>query len=136
MQGRVGEIRRLTIRAAGLGGERLSYDANDWVMRSMASACEWAGVTAVHSYEDASLLPFRAAKRLGRACIYDMPIGYYPAWEDRLRHLTTEFATWIPSGGLPSTRFARPLQKHEEMALADLVRAELVRGGGRPPVSS
>ena len=121
VQGRVGELRRLTIRAAGFGDERLSYDANDWVMRSMASACGWEGVTAVHSYEDASVLPFREAKRLGRACIYDMPIGYYPAWEDRLRHLTTEFAKWIPSGGLSSTQFARPRQKREEMELADLV---------------
>ena len=36
VQGRVGEWRRLATRAFGLGDERLSYEANDWLMQTMA----------------------------------------------------------------------------------------------------
>ena len=79
IQGRLGEVRRLLIRARGLGDESLSYEANDWLMRTMARECRRDSVTAVHSYEDCSLTQFERAKQLGKACIYDMPIGYFPA---------------------------------------------------------
>ena len=81
IQGRIGEFRRLLIRAMGRGDERLSYQANDWLMKTMRRECRRAKVSAVHSYEECSLWQFVEAKRLGKACIYDMPIGYYPAWE-------------------------------------------------------
>jgi hypothetical protein len=45
-------------------------------MATMQRECHRTSVTAVHAYEDCSLLQFREAKRLGKACIYDMPIGY------------------------------------------------------------
>ncbi|HZZ14451.1 MAG TPA: glycosyltransferase family 4 protein [Candidatus Sulfotelmatobacter sp.] len=123
VQGRLGELRRLIIRAAGRGDEALSYEANDWLMRTMARECRRPAVTAVHSYEDCSLSQFVEAKRLGKACIYDMPIGYYPAWERTQAELAQEFVDWLPAGGLPSNRYVRPDQKREEMELADLVLA-------------
>ena len=82
IQGRIGEIKRLVVRALGRGDEGLSYEANDWLMRTMARECNRPSVTAVHAYEDCSLLQFEEAKRRGKACIYDMPIGYYPAWQE------------------------------------------------------
>jgi glycosyltransferase involved in cell wall biosynthesis len=78
-------------------------------------------VTAVHSYEDCSLRQFEEAKRRDKMCIYDMPIGYYPAWEEMERTLAKNYADWLPAGGLASHRFARPEQKRKEMALADIV---------------
>lgn len=121
VQGRVGEFRRLLTRACGKGDERLSYQANDWLMHTMARECRRPGVTAVHAYEDCSLLQFVQAKRRGKACIYDMPIGYYPAWEQTQSELARRWADWLPAGGLPSSRFVRPEQKRQEMDLADLV---------------
>ena len=50
-------------------------------MRTMARECHRSTVTAVHAYEDCSLWPFIEAKRLGKACVYDLPTCYYPAWE-------------------------------------------------------
>jgi glycosyltransferase involved in cell wall biosynthesis len=123
IQGRAGEIVRLTIRAIGMGDERLSYRANDWLMRTMARECARPRVTAVHSYEDCSLLQFNEAARRGKACIYDMPIGYYLAWERTQAALAKHYAHWLPSGGLPSARYVRPAQKRAEMELADLVLA-------------
>lgn len=121
VQGRLGEWRRLALRGMGRGDEGLSYEANDWLMRTMARECRRPGVSAVHAYEDCSLWQFEEAKRLGKACIYDMPIGYYPAWEETQRELARRYADWLPAGGLASSRFVRPEQKRREMALADLV---------------
>ena len=121
VQGRAGELRRLMIRAFGKSDERLSYEANDWLMRTMARECRRSKVTAVHAYEDCSLWQFEEAKRLGKACIYDMPIGYYPAWQQTEADLLKRFADWLPAKGLRSHRYARPEQKRREMELADLV---------------
>src|SRR5581483_702042 len=84
VQGRLGEWRRLLVRAAGRGHEGLAYDANDWLMRTMAREARRTSVSAVHAYEDCSLWQFEEAKRWGKACIYDMPIGYYAAWGEAL----------------------------------------------------
>jgi len=123
IQGRLGEMRRLITRGLGCGDEALSYQANDWLMRTMRRECRRSSVTAVHAYEDCSLWQFQEAKRLGKACIYDMPIGYYPAWTHTQAELAQKFVDWLPTGGLPSSRYVRPQQKSEEMELADLVLA-------------
>jgi len=121
IQGRIGELRRLIMRAMGRGDERLSYQANDWLMQTMRRECRRAKVSAIHSYEDCSLWQFAEARRRGKACIYDMPIGYYPAWEQTQAELTRRYTAWLPAGGLQSSQFARPAQKRQEMDLADLV---------------
>jgi alpha-maltose-1-phosphate synthase len=120
IQGRIGEFRRLLTRAIGQGDERLSYQANDWLMQTMRRECQRTNVSAIHSYEDCSLWQFAEAKRRGKACIYDMPIGYYPAWEQTEAGLARQYVDWLPAGGLPSNRYSRPEQKREEMKLADL----------------
>jgi len=103
------------------GGEGLSYEANDWLMRTMARECDRKSVTAVHSYEDCSLWQFQAAKKRGKACIYDMPIGYYGWWQRKEEELAKKYRDWLPSGGLSSSRWVRPEQKKKEMELADVV---------------
>ncbi|MEX1116311.1 MAG: hypothetical protein WEB53_13745, partial [Akkermansiaceae bacterium] len=121
IQGRTAEWSRLLRRKFGLGDEKMMYAANDWLMRTMARAAGRPTVTAVHSYEDCSLEQFQEAKRLGKQCIYDMPIGYYPWWEEKQKQLARDYAEWVPVGGLPSSRYVRPEQKIKEMELADLV---------------
>lgn len=120
IQGRLGEWLRLLTRTWGGGDERLSYQANDWLMRKMTCECRWPDITAVHAYEDCSLWQFAEAKRLGKACIYDMPIGYYSAWKDTEAVLARQYNDWLPLGGLSSSRYVRPEQKREEMNLADI----------------
>src|SRR4029077_10539808 len=116
---------RLLRRALSRGAddERLAYEANDWLMRTMARECRRAKVSAVHSYEDCSLWQFEEAERLGKARIYDMPIGYYPAWQDLEKELASSCRDWLPSTGISSRRFVRPEQKKREMELANLVLA-------------
>jgi alpha-maltose-1-phosphate synthase len=123
LQGRVGEVRRLVTRAIGRGDESLSYRANDWLMATMARECTRPAVTAVHAFEDCSLWQFVEAKKRGKACIYDMPIGYYPAWERQHDELKRRYADWLPADGFASSPYVRPEQKRREMELADLVLA-------------
>lgn len=120
-QGPAGEFYRLVLRALGLGDERLAYQANDWLMRTMAGEVERNAVRAVHSYEDCSLWQFEMAKRKGVACIYDMPIAYYPVWLGIEKQLVQKYADWLPSSGAPFSSFVRPKQKDQELALADLI---------------
>lgn len=112
-------LRRLIDRSGD--HERLAYEANDWLMKTMRDAARSPTVTAVHSYEDCSLLSFEEAKRLGKPRIYDMPIGYYPAWVETQGRLEKEYADWLPEGTTSLSRWARPEQKVREMELADVV---------------
>src|ERR1043166_8051809 len=76
VQGRLGEWRRMGRRIFGNGSissEKLSYEANDWLMKTMARECGRKTVNARHSYEDCSLWQFEEAKRRDKACIYDLP---------------------------------------------------------------
>src|SRR4029077_17123141 len=108
IEGRLPEWIRMLKRIAfgdHVSSEALAYEANDWLMKTMARECRRPAVTAVHSYEDCSLLQFQEAKRRGKACIYDMPIGYYSAWEETQRRLAAGFGEWLPEGGLPEDRY-------------------------------
>ncbi len=121
VQDKTGEFRRLFLRASGSGDEGLCYEVNDWLMDKMCRELARPGVAAIHSPEDASLRQFDEAKRRGISCIYDLPIGYYPWWEEKQKALAKEYADWVPAGGLPANRYVRPAQKVKEMELADLV---------------
>jgi glycosyltransferase involved in cell wall biosynthesis len=65
-------------------------------------------------------MQFAEARRRGKACIYDMPIGYYFAWEEIQASLLKKYADWLRSGALRSLQHARRDQKRQEMQLADL----------------
>jgi glycosyltransferase involved in cell wall biosynthesis len=118
-QGRFGELRRLIVRSLRGENQHLPIEANEWLMRTMVGRCSTPVVTAVHAYEDCSLWQFRKAKRLGKVCIYDLPIGFYPAWERIQTSLAKKYADWLPADGL-SLQVGRD-QKNEEIELADLV---------------
>jgi glycosyltransferase involved in cell wall biosynthesis len=123
IQDRKGEIVRLLKRT--IGGcwtvEGVAYEANDWLMRTMQRECRRSSVRAVHAYEDCSLWQFDEAQRLGKACIYDLPIGYYPAWERIEATLVRRYSDWLPREALRSSRYVRIEQKRGEIARADLV---------------
>jgi glycosyltransferase involved in cell wall biosynthesis len=122
IEDRTGEWLRIVRRLASTGiEEKLAYEANDWLMRTMAGACRKTGVTAVHSYEDCSLTQFEEAARLGKARIYDMPTVCYPAWVQTRDCLVRRYADWLAPSSTPLADLARPEQKRRELELADVV---------------
>ena len=118
IQGRVGEIYRLLMQTASSGYP--SDQACRWLMRTVTRECHRSAVTAVHTYEDSSFWPFIEAKRLGKACVYDLPTCYYPAWEKVRAELSRKYSDWMPSNCLPTGHDVRLEQKRKEMELADL----------------
>jgi starch synthase len=120
VQGRVGEFCRLLMRAWGFGGYQSIDQANRWLMRTMARECHRSTVRVVHAYEDCSLWQFREARRLGKACVYDMPICYYPAREKILAELHRKYPDWLPANSSPAIHDMPQEQKRQEMTLADL----------------
>ena len=120
VQTRAREFSRLAIRAAGLTEYRITNQIDRWLMRTMARECQRSTVTAVHAYEDCSLWQFIEAKRLGKACIYDMPTCYYPEWERIRVKLCRTYSDWFPSQESSVAHSIRLEQKQREMTLADL----------------
>jgi glycosyltransferase involved in cell wall biosynthesis len=123
VQGRWQEWSRLAARLAGGDAVRLADDANDWLMRTMRREAARPGVTALHCFEDCALWPFEAAKAMSKACIYDMPIAYFPDWQRKQAILMRRYADWLPDGAHPAVDNARLSRKRREMELADLVLA-------------
>jgi glycosyltransferase involved in cell wall biosynthesis len=103
----------MPVFGSGEGGNR-------WLMRTMARECHRRAVTAVHAYEDCSLWQFVEARRLGKSCIYDLPMSYYAAWEKTQAELFREYPDWVPSGRRSAADDRRLEQKRQEIELADL----------------
>ena len=72
-------------------------------------------------YEDCALLPFEEAKRLGKACIYDLPIGYFEAWEKIAPQLSATIRGLDDASAFVS--FRQPGTEARGIGLADLVLA-------------
>lgn len=123
VEGRVGEWFRLAKRVVSRerDNEAIAYEGNDWLMRTMTREVRRRTITAVHAYEDCSLLQFEEAARRNLFRIYDLPIGYYPAWVERQRMLTERYSDWLMDRAAGTTAHVRPEQKAREMELANLV---------------
>lgn len=121
VQGRVGEMRRLVKRAAGWGGDKPAQEARVWLMATMRDECRRPSVTAVHAYDESALWPFEEAKRLGKACVLDLPTGYYPARVRTHDALAARYADWIPATGMNGARPGPGESWRRELELADLV---------------
>jgi len=90
-------------------------------MQSLSGHCKDSD--AIHSYEDCSLGAFEEAKRQGKKCIYDMPIGYYKAWQELEKELYKKYPDWFPDDMVKDHYYPDNIQqrKSRELQLADLV---------------
>jgi glycosyltransferase involved in cell wall biosynthesis len=122
-QDKLGEIARIVRSRLGWTGPEFTQEANKWLISVMSEECRDARVTAVHSFEDCSVGQFREAKRLGKACIYDMPTCHWKFWESQHRLLCARYADWIRSEDAVFALTASREQKDEELGLADVVLA-------------
>ena len=111
-------------------------------------------ISGVYAYEDGALETFRAAKRNGLTCFYDLPIAYWETAQRLLREEAGRWPQWEPT--LVGTRDSEEKlqRKARELELADVVfvpsrfveeslppemrhRAQVVRAEfGSPPVNA
>jgi glycosyltransferase involved in cell wall biosynthesis len=121
VQDRLNELYRILKKELGLNREDISYQANQRLMRIMVRECRRPTVRAVHAYEDCSLWQFQEARRLGKACIYDLPTSYYLAWQRTQIELERKYYDWLPAHGFGPADPGRLEQKHQELELADVI---------------
>ncbi len=90
--------------------------ARDIDFRGLGSA-----VRGVYGYEDGCLETFRAARKKGLKCFYDLPIAYWETVRKLLEEERERLPEWEPT--LVGTRDSREklLRKTEELDLADVV---------------
>jgi hypothetical protein len=79
-------------------------------------------VTGVYCYEDGALETFKAAKKQGLTCIYDLPIAYWETGRTLMQAEAERLPEWaVTLGGGIKDSFEKLARKTEEMQLADTV---------------
>lgn len=97
------------------------YQKHDkWVANNLVTS-QKEGMTGVYAYEDGALATFTEAKKLGLACIYDLPIGY---WKSARFLMQNEF-DFNPDWSDTLTGFSDSQvkldKKDQELALSDVI---------------
>ena len=79
------------------------------------------GISGVYAYEDGAAATFRAARRQGLRCVYDLPIGYWTASEEIFAEEAEREPAWAPTltGLLDSA--AKRERKTRELETADAI---------------
>lgn len=88
------------------------------------------GLTAVYAYEDGALETFKAAKKLGLECIYDLPIAYHVLLQELLHKEAIRKPNWaFTLGGGINDSNLKLERKKKELELADtiVVASDFVR---------
>jgi glycosyltransferase involved in cell wall biosynthesis len=81
-------------------------------------------ITAVYGYEDGALETFRAAKKLGLTCIYDLPIAYWETGRRLMQEEAERLPAWAATLGGGINDSAEKLhRKTQELEMADIVIA-------------
>ncbi len=78
-------------------------------------------INAVYAYEDEALETFRTAKKLHKACIYDLPIGYWRTMHELLDKEREKNPQWADTLGGFNDSESKLKRKDEELALADKI---------------
>jgi len=88
------------------------------------------GLTAVYAYEDGALETFKAAKKIGLKCIYDLPIAYHVLLQELLHQEAIRKPNWaFTLGGGINDSDLKLERKRKELELADtiVVASDFVR---------
>jgi glycosyltransferase involved in cell wall biosynthesis len=97
------------------------YQKHDkWVANNLVKL-QKEGMTGVYAYEDGALATFTKAKKMGLACIYDLPIGY---WKSARFLMQNEFDVnpdWSDTLTGFSDSQVKLDKKDQELALADVI---------------
>ena len=97
-------------------------DFDRFVAARLPELARTHGLTAVYAYEDSALHTFRAARKLGLRCVYDLPIAYWETGRRLMKEEAERLPEWAATLGGGVTDSAPKLErKTEELALADLI---------------
>ena len=109
--------------------DRIYHNLDKRISKKLKSAKN-RGLTAVYAYEDGALETFKAAKKLGLECIYDLPIAYHVLLQELLHEEAIRKPNWaFTLGGGINDSDLKLLRKRKELELADtiVVASDFVR---------
>jgi glycosyltransferase involved in cell wall biosynthesis len=109
--------------------DRIYQNLDKIISRQLKSAKN-KGLTAVYAYEDGALETFKAAKKLGIKCIYDLPIAYHTHLQELLHEEAARKPNWaFTLGGGINDSEKKLERKKKELELADtiVVASDFVR---------
>jgi glycosyltransferase involved in cell wall biosynthesis len=85
-------------------------------LNTEARDIDWA-----YGYEDGALETFRAARKLGIRCAYELPIAYWETSRRLLREEAERYPEWEPTLGATRDSDEKMARKTEELELADKI---------------
>lgn len=114
-------ITSLTRHETGFCSVDAVYRRLDKKVGRLVNGCAPATFTGVYAYEDEALQTFKAAKRKGLTCFYDLPIGYWRVARQLMAQEKERWPDWAKTlTGLRDS--AQKLErKDQELGLADVI---------------
>ena len=115
-------IKGLTKHESGFFCVDKVYHALDRHVAGRLSGVLKKNLNVVYAYEDGALETFRAAKRQGLTCVYELPIAYWKTSRHLLLQEAQRLPEWAPTlaGGITDSQ-QKLNRKTEELDLADIV---------------
>jgi glycosyltransferase involved in cell wall biosynthesis len=125
----VRELARLALQPlrTPLTRHEIGWASVDGVYRELdLRVAQWLGteardITWAYGYEDGALETFRAARKLGIRCAYELPIAYWETTRRLLREEAERYPQWEPTLGATRDSDAKMARKTEELELADKI---------------
>ncbi len=104
--------------------DQVYRDLDTRVAGRLAELVRKQNIRAVYAYEDGALETFTAAKKLGLACIYDLPIAYWETGRKLMMEEAERLPKWaVTLGGGVKDSAEKLDRKVKEMELADVIVA-------------
>lgn len=102
--------------------DQVYRDLDRHVARRLVDLKKKQNIKAVYAYEDGALETFSAAKKLGLACIYDLPIAYWETGRKLMMEEAERLPKWaVTLGGGVKDSAEKLDRKVKEMELADVI---------------
>jgi|AntRauTorckE5430_2_1112549.scaffolds.fasta_scaffold00890_1 glycosyltransferase involved in cell wall biosynthesis len=98
------------------------YKNHDRKVAAYLNSRRGVGLKGVYAYEDGALATFRAAKKLGLKCVYDLPIAYWETGRQLMQEEAERRPDWTGTlGGGIKDSAQKTERKNCELELADVV---------------
>jgi len=116
------KFNNLLTHESGLFSVDKSYQAFDKFVANSLRKNTKQLPKAVYAYEDGALETFKAAKRLGITCVYDLPIAYWETGRRLMKEEADRLPKWAATlgGGIKDSEL-KLLRKEKELEIADVV---------------
>lgn len=114
-------LQQLTAQEKGIFSIDAVYQQLDKTVAKILSGENNKQIFGVYAYEDGAIESFKAAKKIGLKCYYDLPIGYWKTSRHLLENEKYKWPEWaITLTGMQDS-YKKLCNKEDELQLADRI---------------